>query len=255
MGSILGGRSLMKEIRKECIFCQKLLLRHVQQIMGPLSDQQLTVSPIFFFTLIDAWGPLKPFVPGYQKSTRAGTKSYAIYLVVFACVATGMINVQAMEGGKSVACILDVMNRCFNEVAVPKICYVDKDSAIVKVLSDGQIQIMSNYGILAKQRGITFETCVAQGHSAHGRVEARIKMLQEALERSDMKGFRLHSLGWQTLAKILEHEVNSIPLGFLHHQEDAAPLLRVLTPNFLKLNAASNRSLKTYLLFLTLDVI
>ena len=36
---ILGGRSLMKLIRKECIFCQKLMLRYMKQVMGPLSDQ------------------------------------------------------------------------------------------------------------------------------------------------------------------------------------------------------------------------
>ena len=67
-------------------------------------------------------------------------------------------------------------------------------------------------------------------------------MLQEAFERSDLKMFRLHGLGWQTLAKRIEHDVNSIPLGFLTHREDCAPMLRILTPNFLKLNAGSNRS-------------
>ena len=110
---ILGGRTLMKDIRKECVFCQKLLLKHIQQIMGPLSDQQLTVSTIFYFTLIDAWGPLKSFVPEYQRSTHSGSRIHDIYMVVFACAATGSVNVQAMEGGKSAACILDVLNRFF----------------------------------------------------------------------------------------------------------------------------------------------
>ena len=52
---ILGGRTLFKRIRDDCIFCKKQLLKHIQQIMGPLADQQLTISPIFFFTLVDAW--------------------------------------------------------------------------------------------------------------------------------------------------------------------------------------------------------
>lgn len=29
----------------------------------------------------------------------------------------------------------------------------------------------------------------------HGRVEARIKMIQQAFERSEIKGLKLHSLG------------------------------------------------------------
>ena len=57
-----------------------------------------------------------------------------------------------------------------------------------------------------------------------------------------MKRFRLNALAWQTVAKTIEHEVNSIPLGYLLHQGDEAKLLRVLTPNFLKLNVASNRA-------------
>ena len=134
---IIGGRSLMKRIRKDRVFCKKLLLKHMQQIMGPLANQQLTISPIFYYCMIDAWGPVKAYVPGYQKSTRAGNKVHDIYLVVFACAATGMVNVQAMEGGKNVSCVLDVLNRFFCEMTVPKICYVDKDSAMMKALDEG----------------------------------------------------------------------------------------------------------------------
>ena len=105
---------------------------------------------------------------------------------------------------------------------------------MMKALDEGQMEVISNDGVVSKLRGIRFETCASQGHNAHGRVEARIKMLQEAFIRSDMKGVKLHSLGWQSLAKIIEHEVNAIPLGFLQHQEDSAPLLRILTPNLLR---------------------
>ena len=163
---IMGGRTLLKEIRRDCIICKKLLLKHIQQIMGPLSEHQLTISPIFYYTLIDAWGPLKSYVPEYQKSTRSGSKLHDVYIVVFACAATGMLNVQTMEGGKSVACVLDVLNRFFCESTVPKICYIDKDSALMKVLTEGQMHVVSNDGVVAKQRGITFKTCPAQGHNA-----------------------------------------------------------------------------------------
>ena len=47
------------------------------------------------------------------------------------------------------------------------------------------------------------------------------------------------------MAKTVEHEVNSIPLGYLTHKEDNAPLLRILTPNFLRLNAGANRAPST----------
>ena len=47
------------------------------------------------------------------------------------------------------------------------------------------------------------------------------------------------------MAKSVEHEVNSIPLGYLTHLEDNAPLLRILMPNFLRLNAGATRSPST----------
>ena len=54
---ILQGRQLFKEIGDDCIFCKKLRLKYVRQLMGPLSQNQLCISPIFYFTYIDMWGP------------------------------------------------------------------------------------------------------------------------------------------------------------------------------------------------------
>ena len=242
---ILGGRVLMKHIRDECTFCQKLLLRYVRQTMGPLSDQQLSISPVFYYCLADAWGPLRAYVPNYQRNTRAGDKTYDIYMLIFGCAATSTINCQVMEGGKSASHVLDALNRFFAECCVPKVFFIDKDSALIKALTEAQIEVLSNDGVISRERGITFQTCPAQGHSAHGRIERRIKMVQEAFERSDMKQFKLHGLGWQSLAKRLEYDVNSIPLGYLSHREDNVSILRILTPNFLKINAGSNRAPNT----------
>ena len=239
---ILQGRILFKHISEECVLCKKLRLDYLKQIMGPLSEYQLSISPVFYYTYIDAWGPLKSYVPGFERETRSGVKVHTLQMVIFACAATGMINCQIMEGGKKTEHVLDVFNRFFHEACVPKICFPDKDGALMKSLAEGQVELLNRNGYLARERGITFHTCPAQGHSAHGRVERRIKMIQECLERSQMKGMKLHTMGWQTVAKCLEHEVNSVPLGFLHHQTDAGPLLRVLTPNLLKLNTASNRA-------------
>ena len=197
---------------------------------------------MFYYCFTDACGPLRAYVPGHQRNTRAGDKTYDIYMVIFACAATGAINCQIMEGGKATGNAVDVCNRFFSECCVPKMFFIDKDSAFVKALSEGELDVLSIDGSIARERGILFQTCPAQGHSAHGRVERRIKMVQEAFDRCDMKRFKLTGLGWQTVAKRIENEINSIPLGYLTHKEGNMPLLRILTPNFLKLNAGANRS-------------
>ena len=239
---IIQGRVLFKDITDDCIYCKKLRLRYIKQIMGPLSDIQLSISPVFYYTYVDAWGPVKAYTPGHQKDTRAGKKSFDLYMVVFGCAATATINIQIMEGGKDTDCFLDVFNRFFAEACVPKICFPDKDGALLKVLAEGEINLVNLEGVLSRERGIHFRTCSAQDHSAHGRIEARIKMIQQSLDRSSIKKEKLHALGWQTVAKLMEREINSIPLGYLHHQTDLGTLLRVLTPNCLKLNTSSDRA-------------
>ena len=239
---ILQGRILLKEVTDDCLFCKKIRGKYLRQIMGPLSEYQLSISPIFYYTYIDAWGPVKAYVPGYEKETRSGTKIVQLNMMVFGCAATGMINCQMVEGGKDTGCVLDAFNRFFAETCVPKICFPDKDPALLKALAEGEVNLIGSDGVLARVRGIYFQTCPSQGHNAHGRIEARIKMIQECLERSGLKGAKLHALGWQTVAKTIERDINSIPLGFLQHQGDSGPLLRVLTPNSLRLSTSSQRA-------------
>ena len=133
---------------------------------------------MFFFTLVDLWGPLKAYVPGYEKVTRstADRKAHEIYMLVFACAATGTVNVQVIEGKDAGFC-LDGMNRFFMETAVPKIMYADEEGGLVKGLREAEVDLVDMSGTLSRQRGITFQTAVPQGHSSHGRIEKRIHML------------------------------------------------------------------------------
>ena len=238
---ILQGKQLFKEVADDCIYCKKLRQRYVEQLMGPFSDTQLCISPIFYFTFIDMWGPLAVYCPGYEKKTRNRQQRYEVHVLVMACAVTGTVNCQIIEK-KDTGAVLDGLNRFFNEVCVPKVCYPDKDGAIMKALKDGEVDVLDMQGRLHRERGIYFETCLPQGHYQHGRIERRIRMLQESLERSEMKKSRCTATGWQTICKAIEHEVNSVPMGFLHHQGSANRLLRVLCPNLLKSSTFSDRA-------------
>ena len=241
---ILQGRQLFKEVGDDCLFCKKLRLKYVKQLMGPLSQNQLCISPIFYFTYIDMWGPLTIYCPGYEKRTRNRKQDYKAWLLVMGCMVTGAVNCQIIEK-KDTDAVMDGLNRFFCEVSVPNICYPDQDGALMKALSEGKISILDLQGRLHQERGIMFETCLPQGHYQHGRIERRIKMLQESLERSEMRlTASVTATGWQTVAKAIEREVNSVPLGFLHHQGSFNPLLRVLCPSLLKNGTCSDRAPK-----------
>ena len=96
----------------------------------------------------------------------------------------------------------------------------------MKALAEGEVDIIGRDGVLARERGILFEPCLAQDHSAHGRIEARIKMVQQSLERSNIKLAKMRTMGWQTLAKVIERDVNNIPLGYLQYDTDLGPSSR-----------------------------
>ena len=64
--------------------------------MGGLHEAKVTISPVFYATVIDVWGPLRCFYPGYERVTRAGNKEYKSYALVMACMATGAVNIQVI---------------------------------------------------------------------------------------------------------------------------------------------------------------
>ena len=240
---ILQGKQLFKDVAKNCDFCKRLRCKYVEQLMGPYSDTQLSISPIFYATYLDMWGPLKIYCPGYEKRTRNRQQAYEVHMLVMACAVTGTVNCQIIER-KDTEAVLDGLNRFFHEICVPKICYPDKDGALMKALQYGEVDVQDMQGRLHRERGLYFEVCLPQGHYQHGRIERKIRMLQESLQRSEIRNSRCTATGWQTISKAIEHEVNSVPLGFLYHHGSANPLLRVLCPNLLKKSTYTDRAPK-----------
>ena len=125
---------------------------------------------------------------------------------------------------------MDGLTRFFNECSVPKILLPDADGAMMEALRDGVIETSDLEGSLAVEYGIAFETCLPQGHWEHGRVERRIRMLQESLDRSGMKGTRCHATGLLTIAKAIERQVNDVPLGLLEQPTRRGEYLKNLEP-------------------------
>ena len=138
---------------------------------------------------------------------------------------------------------MDGFNRFFCETTVPKIVYTDAEGGLLKALNEGEVDLVDMAGNMKLNNGILFETCVPQGHSAHGKVEKKIHLLQQALERSGIRNSKCTATGWMCIAKLIERSVNSIPIGYLyHHSGGNNALLRILTPNNLRLITTGDRS-------------
>ena len=164
-------------------------------------------------------------------------------MIVFVCCATGTVNCQMIEG-LDTGSFLEGLNRFFAEVCVPTIMFPDEAGGMVKALKRGEMDLGDLSGNLKREKGIVFQTCAPQGHFTHGRVERKIGLIQESLRASGMMNSRTTYGGWQTLCKLVEREINEVPLGYLNHKttEKASPLLRLLTPASLKLQTRSDRA-------------
>ena len=58
---ILGGCQLFREIADDCIKCKRYQKKIIEQLMGPLADSEITISPIFYYCYVDMWGLIKIF--------------------------------------------------------------------------------------------------------------------------------------------------------------------------------------------------
>ena len=244
---VIGGKALYKAVEEDCIRCKILKKKYIEQMMGPLADSQLSISPVFYCSLVDMWGPVRTYCPGYERTgytrgTVSHAKHYEVYFLVIACVVSGAVNVQVIEK-KTTEAVLDGLSRFFNECSVPKVMLPDADGALMEALRDGVIEMSNLDGTLSVEYGIQFEVCLPQGHWEHGRVERRIRMLQETMEKCNLRGTRCHATGLQTIAKAIERQVNDIPLGLLEQPTRGGNVLRILTPNMLRMNT-KNRAPK-----------
>ena len=238
---ILQGRAVFREIGEDCVKCKILRKKYVDVEMGPLLETQISISPVFYCTLVDLFGPLTAYCPGYEKVTRKDAKVYKVWMMVMACVATGTVNVQLVEKEDTDG-VMSGFNRFFCEATVPKIMYPDEGTQLVKAVREMEGVVLDLQYRLAEQRGIEFRTCLPQGHSAHGRVERVIRSLRESLSAANVKKERLTATGWQTVAKTIENLYNNLPLGcYYRRSQENVSILKILTPNLLR-GKVSSRS-------------
>ena len=130
------------------------------------------------------------------------------------------------------------------EIGVPKIMMVDDDSALIKAVQEVKVDLIDTKLRLQTEYGIEFEVCPVAGHNQHGHVERRIRTVQCSLEEAGLHSKRLHATGLQTLLKLIENQLNNLPLGFTYgRDQDNTSLLKMLTPNMLRVGRSNERAL------------
>ena len=242
--SIIQGMTLYREIASECIRCHMKRKRLTDITMGPVAEEQLVVAPAFYIAMVDLFGPMRSFVPGHEKATRARRELESkVHVLVSVCITTKAVNLQALEG-KDAPAIIDGFTRLSSEVGVPTMVHIDMDSGAMCGFRTAELDIMDLQHKLHTQFGISFSTCPKGGHDQHGLVEAIIKSVQDTFNECGLKTKRIHALGWQTFCKLAENAFNNLPIGYsFARDQDNTELLKILTPNMLRVGRINSRAL------------
>ena len=242
--SIIQGASLYRELGEQCIRCRMKRKKYLEVPMGPISDHQLRVCPPFWATQADIFGPIQVYVPGFEKNTRNRKVLQAkCWVMVFVCPVTRLTNIQVIEKSDNSG-MIDGVTRLSCEVGVPKFILVDDDSALVKAVQEVEMNLLDTQLALHTEYGIEFSICPVSGHNQHGQVERKIRSIQDSLTEAGFQNKRLHATGFQTLLKLIENQLNNFPLGYVYgRDQDNNPLLKMITPNMLRVGRSNERAL------------
>ena len=241
----MQGMTLYREIASECIRCHMKRKRMTKVPMGPLAEEQLVIAPAFFITMVDLFGPMRSFVPGHEKATRARRELESkVHILVSVCITTKAVNLQALEG-KDAPAIIDGFTRLSSEVGIPSRVHVDLDSGAMAGFRTAELDFLDLQHRLHTQFGISFSTCPKGGHDQHGLVEAIIKSVKDTFNECGLLKKRIHALGWQTFCKLAENAFNNLPIGYsFARDQDNTELLKILTPNMLRVGRINSRALQ-----------
>ena len=173
IADIIKGRELVKSFLKDCTRCRILTKKAIQVTMGPVHDNNLNIAPVFFMTQVDIFGPMNSYS---NVNKRATVK---MWFVVFYCCSTGAVAVKIMKDYTTESFIL-AFTRFACKFGYPKKLMPDEGSQLVKGCKTMKLEYFDIKYKLHKEYGIMFETCPPGAHYMHGKVECKIKHVQDS---------------------------------------------------------------------------
>ena len=229
---IIGGRDLVKCIKKMCAKCRILRKRGIQIAMGPLGDNNLKIAPAFYTSQVDICGPFSAYSP---VNKRAKLK---IYYVVFCCTVTGTVDCRVMESYNTDSFVLAFI-RFSCRFGYPKVLLPDEGSQLLKGCQDMVIAFSDLKHKLIVEYGVEYKTCPVGAHNVHGKVERKIQEIKRSLKKCVEKN-HLSVLQWETLGQQISNSINNVPIG-LGNKCEMLENLDILTPNRLILGRNNGR--------------
>ena len=229
---VIGGRKLVKDIKRSCIRCRILRKKRLEVIMGPKHDGNLCIAPAFHTTQVDICGPFRYF------STANKRAQLKLWFVVFCCCATGAVDIRTMTDYSTDTFVLAFI-RFSCRYGYPCRLLPDPGSQLVKGCKGMVLKFSDIQYKLSVDYGVSFQTCPVGAHFVHGKVERKIQSIKLSIEK-ELSNERLSLMQWETLGSQIANSINNLPLGLGNKVADLENL-DLLTPNRLLLGRNNSR--------------
>ena len=229
---IIGGRNLIKSMKKACAQCRLLEKKQVEVAMGPKHENSLCIAPAFHNTQVDICGPFDSYS---NSNKRAKVK---IWFVVFVCCITGAVDCKTMEDYSTDSFVLAFI-RFSCRYGYPCTLYPDPGSQLVKGCKDMVLNFVDIENKLSVEFGVEYVKCPVGAHNVHGKVERKIKQIKRSFEKV-LDNQRRSVIQWETLGQQIVNSINNLPIG-LGNKTEGLENLDILTPNRLLLGRNNDR--------------
>jgi len=174
------------------------------------------------------------------KRSRTVIKIYALVIV---CLLTGATNIMALEGIETQD-VCAALERHSNRYGVPSFVYVDNGTQL-KALQYAKFSIRDLDAMVQDNLGMKIIVSNAKAHSERGRVERRIRVLRETMEKMGVNSSHpMTCLQWDTLFSRISNSIDNLPLALGNTSNETALGYEIITPNRLKLGRNNYRSLE-----------
>ena len=228
-------RKILTRILADCAKCKLLRKKVLDHEMAKHATPRFTLAPPFTFIMCDL---AQHFMAKTRHSGRQTMKAPAL---VVCCLLSGAIAIYMLEDW-STASILQALERHGSRYGFPSQIHVDAGSQLKK-LSSLSYSIIDLSSSLHSRFQCDLVVAPPKSHSSQGRVERRIGLLRDMLDKLGASGFLMSFLNWETLFHRIANDINNLPISRSAATGCTRPEWTIITPNRLLLGRNNKRSL------------
>ena len=228
-------RKALAKILAGCIKCRLLRKKRLQHEMSPHSSLRTTIAPPFAHVSID-------LAQNFSTKTRfAGRQVMNCPALIIVCILTGATGIYAMEDW-STQSVVQCLERHSARHGIPSIVFVDSGTQLKK-LKTVTFDIADVKNVIKNKMSCELVVSPPKAHSSQGKVERKIGLIKNLLERVARTGLLQSFLNWETTFAMIANHLNNLPISRPSANSVMTPEWSILTPNRLLLGRNNNRSL------------